>query len=208
MVAKKKLITPTFEITYWDVSTLEEKATVKVRPVPFSKLDDLIKLQEQILDYYVAQQGCIANLLRDKSVKATLKKIASLLPVVGEEKPGFDLDNLFEASDMIQIAQIFFTEAFDENVHSEGIVVDEVTKRQIYMHPKHRYSPTPSKIARIHDLDFFELYQTKRDKFLIQLREEQEQRIKKELSDLDQAQELEKTLEEKTLKVQEMPALT
>lgn len=182
MAKKRRIAFPTFEVVYWDEKG-EEKETIIVRPVALNKLEEVKKLQEILIAEYVNYDGCLGSLLSDKSVFETMQKLASMLPVVGKEVKGFDLQSLYDFGDMIQLGQIFFSESIDENMRSQGIKTDKVTERPIYHFPEHRYNPTPSAIARIHDLPFFDHYQQKRDKKLQQLQAKMQEELKAQEAD-------------------------
>ncbi len=179
----KKLITPTFELTYWDENG-NEKETILIRPVPFDKLNDITKLQEQLLQHYVDAQGCLSELLGSKPVKSLMLKLAKMLPVVGKAEPGFEIEPLYLSGDIVQLGRIFFSESIDENMRSPGIKESPYFDRPVYHFPEHRLNPTPSAIARIHDMPFFDKFQQMRDKKI----EEEQKKIEERLL----AQETEK----------------
>ena len=174
---KKKLALPTFEVTYWDNSG-EEKETILVRPVPLDKLEEVKTLQEKLIFNYVEHDGCLGSLFQDKAIASTMTDLASMLPVIGKKETGFDLSNLFDSGDIIQLGQIFFSESITPDMRSQGIKPDKVTERLIYHFPEHRYNPTPSAIARIHDLPFFDKFQKVRDEKIEALQEQMLQESK------------------------------
>lgn len=171
MSKKKQLSLPTFEVTYWDESG-DEKETILVRPVPLNKLEEVKALQEQLIIKYVEHDGCLGSIFQDKAIAATMKTLADMLPVIGRKQVGFDLENLFDFGDLIQLGQIFFSESINSEMRSDGVKPDKVTERLIYHFPEHRYNPTPSAIARIHDLPFFDKFQKVRDEKITQLQKE------------------------------------
>lgn len=180
-MAKKKLITPTFEVTYWD-DRGEEKETLLVRPVSFDKLADITKLQEQLISHYVEAQGCLSLLLGSKPVKTIMVKLSKMLPVIGQPETGFDIEPLYISGDIIQLGKIFFSESIDENMRSPGIKDSPYFDRPVYHFPDHRLNPVPSAIARIHDMPFFEKFQKLRDD---KIQEEQEKIEKEQLKALE-----------------------
>ncbi len=168
MSKKRKIAFPTFEVIYWDEKG-DEKELILVRPISLNKLEEVKKLQEILITEYVNYDGCLGTLLSDKSVFETMQKLASMLPVIGKNTLGFEIEPLYEFGDIIQLGQIFFSESITENMRSQGIKIDKATDRPIFHFPEHRYNPTPSAIARIHDLPFFDHYQQKRDEKLQEL---------------------------------------
>lgn len=182
MPKKRRIALPTFQVTYWDNSG-EEKETITVRPVTLNKLEEIKELQEQLISHYVEHNGCLGTLLIDKTVFETMKTLASMLPVMGKEAKGFDIQPLYDAGDILQLGQIFFSESIDENMKSMGITKDVVTERLIYQVPEHRYNPTASAIARIHDLPFFDQYQKERDKKLEALQAQIEKELEVQETD-------------------------
>ncbi len=182
MAKKRRIALPTFQVTYWD-DLGEEKETITVRPVTLNKLQEVKELQEQLISYYVDHNGCLGTLLIDNSVFEIMRNLASMLPVIGKEAQGFDIQSLYDMGDILQLGQIFFSESIDENMKSAGITKDTVTDRLIYQVPEHRYNPTASAIARIHDLPFFDQYQQKRDEKLQQLQAQIEQELKVQEAD-------------------------
>ena len=177
MSKKRRIVFPTFEVAYWDEKG-EEKEVIVVRPVPLNKLEEVRKLQEILITEYVNHDGCLGSLLTDKSVFKTMQNLASMLPVVGKEVKGFDIQSLYDFGDLVQLGQIFFSEAITENMKSQGIKTDNITERLVYHYPEHRYNPTPSAIARIHDLPFFDHFQQKRDEKLQKLQAQLQKELK------------------------------
>lgn len=139
-----------FEIKY------SSGRTDKVKRVPRKKLHDLIVLQQDLLYAFLKNNASVGSVIASNSNWSTIEKIAKLLPVIGEEKPGINLDELED--DISQITSIFFTQSVDEN----GMILntDEGYK--------------PSLIAELHQLDY---YGNARDaaKKIYQERKEEEQ---------------------------------
>lgn len=155
----KKPTYPTFEVTLWDAKG-EEADTLIVRAAPFSKLQEVKDLQTKLIVDFEEKQGSLSELISDKSVFSTMKKLAGLLRVVGLEKPGFDISSLYDEGDIVQLGQIFFSESVNADMRSPGYSDVEIVEGQpmkLYNRPTHRQNPIPSAIARIHDLPFFDI---------------------------------------------------
>ena len=162
----KKLRYPTFEVTTWDKKG-EAEDTLIIRAAPFSKIGEVKELQVKLIEAFEEKKGSLSELISDETVYATMLKLAGLLRVVGLEKPGFDIQSLYEEGDIVQLGRIFFTEAVSEDMRSPGYTDIEMVEGQpmkLYNRPEHRQNPTPSAIARIHDLPFFDLLMQIRNK--------------------------------------------
>ncbi len=135
---------PTFEVTYWNEDDTPSKVLV-VKPVPFRSksggLSDVIKLQEKLLRDFVEHDGRLASLLCNKSTWETMTKLAAMLPVVGQEQPGFDIEPLAEASDLAQLGRIFFSDNIKDSLEREKDADGNIIN-------------SPSFIAKIHDINF------------------------------------------------------
>ena len=170
---QKKLKFPTFEVTYWKAHGEEDK-TVIVRPAPFSKLQEIKTLQQKLIEAFEEKNGSLGELLADSAVIANMKTLATMLPIVGKDKPGLDIDPLYDSGDIVQLGQIFFSESVSHDMRSKGYSQTEIDGRtmNLYNYPDHRQNPIPSAIARIHDLPFFDLLLQIRDRRRTQLIQE------------------------------------
>ncbi|ARV58055.1 hypothetical protein BZZ01_04880 [Nostocales cyanobacterium HT-58-2] len=129
---------------YWGENDTPSKVII-VKPVPFRSkaggLGDVIKLQEKLLRDFVECDGRLATLMLNKSTWETMVKLAAMLPVVGQEQPGFDIEPLAEASDLAQLGRIFFSgnikDSLERETDADGTVIN-----------------APSLIAKIHDINF------------------------------------------------------
>lgn len=172
----KKISFPTFEVDLWkDDGSLKE--TLIVRPAPFNKIGEIKELQIKLMEAYEASNGCLGELLADESVTENMRKISSLLKVVGKQDLGMDFENLYNMGDIVQMGRIFFSESINAEMKSPGYVdiptEDGIVKA--YQFPEHRLNPLPSAIARIHDLAFF--------KILIDIRQKREEEEKQKEKD-------------------------
>ncbi|HEY9657683.1 MAG TPA: hypothetical protein V6C65_04400 [Allocoleopsis sp.] len=79
---------------------------VLMRPVPPSKMEDLIDLQKNLLAAFMVHGGMLGEILRLSNTRVweDLKKMASLIPLVG----GGTL-NVEKIDDSEEICRIFFT---------------------------------------------------------------------------------------------------
>lgn len=168
-----KLEYPTFEVTIWDESG-EAQETLIVRAAPFSKIAEVKDLQQKLIEAFEQKKGSLGELLADKTVIAHMKKLASLLRVVGAKDTGLDITNLYDAGDIVQLGRIFFSESVSADMRSPGYTDVEIEgqKLKLYNKPEHRQNPIPSSISRIHDLPFFDL--------LMEIRQRQEEEGQKE----------------------------
>lgn len=131
---------PTFEVIYWgDDDTPKE--IINVKPAPFKKLADVIKLQEKLIKDFVEHDGRLASLMVSKSTWETMTKLAAMLPVVGQPELGFNIEHLAEASDLGQLGRIFFSESITDSLEREKDTDGNVVN-------------SPSLIAKIHDINF------------------------------------------------------
>jgi hypothetical protein len=163
--AMTKLEYPTFEVVIWDESG-EAVDTLIVRAAPFSKIGEVKDLQQKLIEAFEEKKGSLGELLADKTVYATMQKLASLLRVVGLKEPGLDISSLYDAGDIVQLGRIFFSESVKADMRSPGYTDVEIEgqKMKLYNKPEHRQNPIPSAIARIHDLPFFDLLMEIRQK--------------------------------------------
>lgn len=130
----------TFVITY---STGEQ---IHVKRVSAAKLEDistlLQNLFEKFLGYYDYSLNCIGDTLGDPACWGYIKAISAMLPVVGQEKPGINLDLLSE--DYEQLMQIFFTQSVD------------LEQGAIELPPENQVLK-PSLIAQLYGQNFFKV---------------------------------------------------
>ena len=149
---------PVFKVTYWNPDdTIKE--TIEVRPAPLrgkkGGLSDVVRLQEYLIRDFVAYDGRLAPLLTNKPTWDNMSKLASLLPVVGREHTGFDIESLAESSDLAQLGRIFFSESIKDDLEREKDAEGNVIN-------------SPSLVAKIHDINFtgilFSEIQARQDK--------------------------------------------
>lgn len=133
-----QLDSKTFRVTY---ATGEE---LIVKRVPWSDLDEVTALQTQLLECLDETNGFIGDLFSPKNKKFwdALRKLASLMPVVGQEETGIDLDRVAEVEDIIRI---FVTRTSD--YHEDYGAIS----------PKDGETLLPSEVSRINGLNFFRM---------------------------------------------------
>lgn len=155
-MAQQKISFPTIEVTLWD-SKGEAKENILIRPAPFNKISEVDRLQRKLMEAYERENGSLGKLFADSTVYGDMEKIAELVRVVGQDKGGFDVANLYDAGDIVQLGQIFFSESVKADMRSPGYTEIEIDGQKVkaYNYPEHRLNPLPSGIARIHDLAFF-----------------------------------------------------
>ena len=95
----EKLGIKTFVVTYED-STKEI-----VKPVSWKFLDDVQILQYSILEASAATGGSIAELLNHKNSDfwEPATKLAALMPIVGKDEKGINLDKIEDCEELIRI---------------------------------------------------------------------------------------------------------
>jgi hypothetical protein len=172
---KRKKKTRSFEVVYWDEKGDEAGMDIVIPP-PLSKLQDVVKLQKDLIHKYAEYDGSMGELFSDSTVIELIKKLASLMPVIGNDDPGFNVSNLFDTSDQIQLAHIFFTQSYTEETetisqYDQMTYVQERSQRRVangeqdiadtinrvnslFDTPIHRFAPKPSCIAEILDINF------------------------------------------------------
>lgn len=128
-----------FDIKYSDGSI------DKVKRVKRDKLKDLIILQQEILYYFFKNQANIGATLAELEAWNCIRKISKLLPVIGEEKLGINLDKLDEDNDLEQIALIFITTAI-QNEDGGFLSVNEHFDTSTWYEP--------SLISKLHQLNY------------------------------------------------------
>lgn len=161
----QKISFPTINVTLWDDSG-EAREEILIRPAPFNKISDIESLQRKLLEAFEKENGSLGKLLGTSSVYEDIKKISKLLRVVGSPQLGFDVANLYDAGDIIQLGQIFFSESVKSDMRSPGYTEIDLDGQKVkaYNYPEHRLNPLPSGIARIHDLAFFAMMVEIRDR--------------------------------------------
>lgn len=87
--------------------------TVQLKRVPRSKYKDLIALQQLLLEAFVENNGATGSVIADDANWKTLKKLSSMLPVVGQDEKGFDVEKI--ENDILLITRLFFTQAVNED---------------------------------------------------------------------------------------------
>ena len=127
----------TFDIKYKN-SLGEVIKTDKIGRVKRKQLKDLIVLQEELVYAFYKTNGGIGSIIADSSYWNTMEKIAKMLPIIGEEKPGINLSSLEE--DLSQLTTIFFTQSVDEN--GDLIIGDNIFEQSL--------------ISELHKLDYFD----------------------------------------------------
>lgn len=106
-----------FEVHYRDESG-DIVETVLVKRVKRAQLADLITLQQQLLQEFLRVNGAVGAAIASPVAWSVITKIAALLPVVGQEKPGLDLSPIED--DTEQLGRIFFTESAYTELIEEG----------------------------------------------------------------------------------------
>lgn len=160
-----KISFPTIEVTLWN-NNGEAKENILIRPATFNKISEVDRLQRKLMEAYEQEKGSLGKLLADATVYGDMEKIAELVRVVGKDKPGFDLANLYDAGDIVQLGRIFFSESITADMRSPGYTEIDVEGQKVkaYNYPEHRLNPLPSGVARIHDLAFFAMMVEIREK--------------------------------------------
>lgn len=127
----------TFDIKY------SSGEVVTVKPVPWAKLDDVCILQQNIIKCLLDSEGAVGSLLRPSNTEVWgyIKKLAALLPVVGVNEPGIDLNQIEELDEVVRI---FVTLTEDYNEYG-------------LLSPPTGEPLRPSLIGDIHSLNFYSL---------------------------------------------------
>ena len=135
----EKLGVKTFVVTYNDNSR------VVVKPVSWKKLDDIQILQYQILEATAACGGSPGDLLNPSNTDfwEPARTLASLLPVVGKEELGIDLDKIDDCEELIEI---FVTTTKYRDPES-GFITPSLDAVNL----------EPSRISRINGVNFIRL---------------------------------------------------
>ena len=125
----EKLGIKTFVVNY------EDGSKDVVKPVSWKKLDDIQILQYQLLQAGSSAGGSIGDILNpnNKDFWEPATKLAKLLPVVGNEEKGINLDRIENCEHLIEI---FITATKDRDPEtgfiipgSEGILLPSLISR-------------------------------------------------------------------------------
>jgi hypothetical protein len=100
-----------FKVTYPNGEVAKVMRSPLKKSEHHAGLSEVVALLEEIIYAAVEHNISMGSLLTDKSVVSNLRKLAAILPVVGQSKPGIDFDALLEANDQEQICSIFFTQS-------------------------------------------------------------------------------------------------
>lgn len=126
-----------FDIKYSD-GTVD-----KVKRVKRDKLKDLIELQQEIIYYFLKSDLSVGVTISHPEVWSAITKIASLLLIVGNDKPGIKLELIED--DYEQLTQIFITSAeVDEN--------GEFVNPRTMLDSGNWYEP--SLVSKLHQLNY------------------------------------------------------
>lgn len=128
----------TFVINYADGTSAVAK------PVPWSRLEDLEILQLKILEDAYEKQFCLGAIFRSSNSNfwSHAEQLAKLIPIVGNDYPGFDLTKITDAD---ELCRIFLTSTPHRN-YKTGMV--DLGGESIL---------EPSLICKIHFLNFIAL---------------------------------------------------
>jgi hypothetical protein len=127
----------TFVVTY------EDGSNDIVAPVSWKTLDQVERLQYEILQAAHEVNFSLGNLFKasNKRFWSNAKKLAALLPVDGNEKPGFDPEKIDSMDELCRI----FVSTTTGRMNLTGSVWGEGETLE------------PSEICRIHHLNFIQL---------------------------------------------------
>lgn len=109
----------------------------KVKRVKRKHLKDLTILQEDLVYQFLFYNAAVGDIIAEEKNWNTLVKICKMLPVVGREELGIDINKIED--DMVQLTHIFFTESTDE----DGFPVKEDGWFK------------PSLLAKLHQLNYY-----------------------------------------------------
>lgn len=129
----------TFKVVY------EDGTSDIIKPVSWKKLEDVEILCLEILKSAYKVNFCIADIFKPKNTEFwdNAKKLASLLPVVGKEDPGFDPTRI---ESIEALASIFISTSKFRNPATGSLTWGQNNE-----------SIFPSEICRIHNLNFLNL---------------------------------------------------
>lgn len=158
-MTKPKLTRLEFEVTYWNENDTV-KEVVKIRPPNLDKWNEAITLLEDLIKIFLQNDGSLGKTLGDQKAISLMRSLSGLMKVVGGSG-GIDIDNLFEAGDILQLGQIFFSRSIKSDMKSESNALDPAGNpildkegKAIYDMPRHRILPDASEIARVLDIPF------------------------------------------------------
>lgn len=131
---------PTFLVNY------EDGTSDIIKPVSWKFLDEVEALQLEILKAAYEVNFSLSNLFRPKNVKFwdNAKKLANLLPVVGQDEKGFDPERIDSMDELCRI----FVSTSEYRKPETGSVWNSGELLE------------PSEICRIHHLNFIDLLLT------------------------------------------------
>lgn len=134
----EKIGIKTFVIEY------EDGSKDIVKPVSWKYLDDVQILQYQILEVSAQCGGSPGDLFNptNKDFWEPAKKMASLMPIVGKEEKGFDIDKIEDCETLIDI----FITTTKERDPETGFII-----------PGNEGVLLPSLISRINGINFLRL---------------------------------------------------
>ena len=134
-----KLGIKTFLVTY------EDGTQDLCKPVSWRNLQDVQILQYQILENTAACSGSPGDVFNpeNKNFWEPAKKLATLMPVVGNEESGIDLERI---EDMDQLIKIFITNTEYRDPES-GFIAPGPNEDSL----------KPSEISRVNGINFFRL---------------------------------------------------
>ena len=130
---------------------LEDNTELLIKQASWKNLEDIEVLQLEILKTAYDAKFSLGTLFRgsNKRFWDNAKKLAALLPVVGQDELGFDPEKI---EDLDELCRVFISTS-TARINETGSVTSE--GKEILQ---------PSEISRIHDLNFLNL--------LIQIEEE------------------------------------
>ena len=130
-----KLASNTFKVTYSDGET------VLVKPASWKSLEDIELLTKNLIKQMVDKDAHFGSLLKGSNTEfwGDVTKLASLLPVVGVEENGIDVDRI---EDIDQIVRIFLTTSPGRDPKTGGLFL------------KAEESMEPSLVCRVNSLNF------------------------------------------------------
>jgi len=135
-MSKDSLSNSTFKVEYSD-----PEETVIVKPSSWKVLEDIEYLQKEIIYLLAEVDGAFGDLLRPSNTEfwGHVRKMAALLPIVGQEKPGLDVDRIEDAEDIIRI---FITTSKQRDPQFGSVFVEGGTPL------------LPGEVSRINSLNF------------------------------------------------------
>lgn len=158
----------TIEVTY------DSGETVKIKPVPWAKLDDLSELLKQALKQFFMDGSLPGRAIapNNRAMWAEIEKIVELLPLVGGGK--LDVKQIPEVD---RIISLFLTTT--DHRDDDGAIVVPESERNVGL--------KPSEIAKLNGIDFFDVRLQARDLALEWMRSIQE-KAKAEAAALEESE--------------------